>query len=226
MGRSKLERFEEIGTFENVFEYTDYQDEATPKPKGSWHAEVFGNEHPITLELACGKGEYALALAEKYPKRNIIGVDIKGARIWKGARRALQQGRENVRFLRIYIDHLAEYFVPEEVRDLWITFPDPFPKASDRDKRLTSPKFLRIYQQVLHPGGSVRLKTDSDTLFVYTRRVIDKTGCRVLDVVDDIYQERPDDPLLTQQTYFEKKHLSKGRTISYIHFSLPKNPIE
>lgn len=226
MGRNKLERFREIGTFGNVFECTDYQDPDADKPRGKWKAEVFGNEHLITLELACGKGEYALALGERYTEKNIIGVDIKGARIWKGARKALQEKRTNVHFLRTYIDHLDEYFAPREVDDIWITFPDPYPRGSDRDKRLTSPKFLSIYQNILHPDGSVRLKTDSDQLFAYTQKMVEKTGCTVLDCVDDVYAERSDDPLLTQKTYFEKKHLKKERTISYIEFTLPADPIE
>ncbi|SMO91203.1 tRNA (guanosine(46)-N7)-methyltransferase TrmB [Fodinibius sediminis] len=225
MGRNKLERFDEIGTFDNVSECTDYQDEEAVRPGGKWRSDVFENEHPIILELACGKGEYALALSEHYPDRNIIGVDIKGARIWKGARRALKNNRWNVHFLRIYIDHLDEYFAPGEVDDIWITFPDPYPRGSDRSKRLTSPKFLDIYQKVLGPEGSVRLKTDSEQLFDYTRRTIEKTGCTLLDLVDDIYRERPDDKLLTQKTYFEKKHLEKGRTISYLRFSLPEGKI-
>lgn len=225
MARNKLERFEDITAFENVLECTDFQGTEVSKPKGQWNTDVFEKEQPIILELACGKGEYSLALSEQYPGRNIVGVDIKGARIWKGARKALQGNRRNVRFLRIYIDHLDEYFAPGEVGDIWITFPDPYPRGSDRNKRLTSPKFLNIYRNVLQPEGSVRLKTDSDQLFSYTRRVIEKSGCRILEVVEDIYEERPEDPLLTRKTYFEKKHLIKGKTISYIRFMLPEGQI-
>ncbi|SHE95940.1 tRNA (guanine-N(7)-)-methyltransferase [Fodinibius roseus] len=225
MGRNKLERFEDITAFENVLEYTDFQESEAPMPKGRWNSEIFEKEQPIILELACGKGEYSLALSEQYPGNNIIGVDIKGARIWKGAREALQSNRENVRFLRIYIDHLDGYFAPGEVEDIWITFPDPYPRGSDRNKRLTSPKFLNIYQNILQPDGSVRLKTDSDQLFSYTRSVIEKTGCRILEMVENIYEERPGDPMLTQKTYFERKHLKKGKTISYLRFTLPGDPV-
>lgn len=225
MGRNKLERFADIERFENVFEYTDFQDTSSEKPKGRWKQEVFKNDNPITLELACGKGEYTLFLSKRYPEKNIVGVDIKGARIWKGARQALKEKRSNVHFLRSYIDHLHEYFSPDEVDDIWITFPDPYPKGSDRDKRLTSPKFLKIYQQFLHPGGSVRLKTDNEQLFDFTRRVLAKKDCKVKRVVKDIYHECPDDKLLTHKTYFEKKHLNKGRTISYLQFSLPESPL-
>lgn len=226
MGRSKLERFSDIERFENVFEYTDYQDSSSEKPKGRWKQEVFGNDNPITLELACGKGEYTLFLSKQFPEINVVGVDIKGARIWKGARQALKESHSNVHFLRVYIDHLHEYFGSDEVDDIWITFPDPYPKGSDRNKRLTSPKFLKIYQQFLRPGGSVRLKTDNDQLFGYTRRVLEKNNCEVMKVVEDIYHECPNDEVLIHKTYFERKHLKKGRTISYLQFSLPEHPLE
>ncbi|HLR31897.1 MAG TPA: tRNA (guanosine(46)-N7)-methyltransferase TrmB [Fodinibius sp.] len=221
MGKNKLERFREVKKFENVSELTDFQDSAAAKPKGRWHSDIFKNDHPITLELACGKGEYALELARRNPEHNIVGVDIKGARLWKGAGRAQKEGLANVHFLRIFIDHLDEYFAPGEVSDIWITFPDPYPRGSNRTKRLSSPQFLSIYQDILGPEGSIRLKTDSSSLFRYTQGVIDRTGCKLIDLVEDIYKERPEDPLLTHKTYFEKKHLKKGRTISYIRFKLP-----
>src|SRR5699024_2230713 len=221
MGKNKLERFREMKEFENVMELTDFQDSAVPKPKGRWHSDIFKNDHPITLELACGKGEYALELARRFPERNIVGVDIKGARLWKGAGQAQDEGLANVHFLRIFIDHLDEYFALGEVSEIWITFPDPYPRGSNRNKRLSSPKFLAIYQNILGPEASIRLKTDSSSLFRYTQGVIDQTGCELVDLVEDIYEERPEDLLLTHKTYFEKKHLKKGRTISYIRFKLP-----
>ncbi len=222
MGRGKLEKYKEVTEFSNTLEYTDFQDEESPKPKGHWHSEIFKNENPIILELACGKGTYTLELAQRYPDKNFVGVDIKGNRIWKGARQSLEEGLDNVRFLRIYIDHLDEYFAPEEVDDIWITFPDPYPRRSDRSKRLSSPKFLKIYQRVLKPEGLIHFKTDSDELFSFTKKMVRESECEVQDVVDEIYQERPNDELLTIQTHFEKKYLEKGRTISYIKFSLPE----
>lgn len=225
MGKNKLERFSEISDYREVLELTDFQDEEVEKPRGRWQPDIFKNRNPVVLELACGKGAYTLELARRYPGKNFVGVDIKGARIWKGARRARQEGLENVRFLRIYIDHLEEYFAAGEVDDIWITFPDPYPKGSDRDKRLTSPKFLSIYQKVLVPGGLVRLKTDSDKLFDFTRRVVQKTGCGVKEVVENVYRERPDDELLTIKTDYEKRHLENGRSISFISFELPREPI-
>lgn len=219
MGTNKLQRFEEIGKFQNVFELTDFQDESLKKPKGRWHEDIFENSNPIILELACGKGSYTLELARRHPHKNFVGIDIKGARIWKGAKRAIAEELDNLRFLRIYIDHLDEYFAPKEVSDIWITFPDPYLKSSDRSKRLTSPKFLEIYKKVLKSDGIIRLKTDSDDLFAYTRKVVDQK-CKVNEIVENIYEERPEDEVLTIKTDFEKKHLEAGKTIKYISFSL------
>lgn len=225
MGKNKLERFAEIGEFDHVLEFTDFQQNDREKPKGRWNSEVFPNDQPLILELACGKGEYTLELAARNPDKNFVGVDIKGARIWKGAKRTLNRGLENIRFLRIYIDHLDEYFAPGEVQHLWITFPDPYPKWSDRNKRLTAPKFLAIYQKVLAEDGLIHFKTDSDRLWEFTKETVEE-HCEVLDRVEDIYSERPDDPLLTIKTYYEKKHLENGKTIKYLKFRLPDEPIE
>lgn len=225
MGKNKLERFAEVAEFDHVLELTDFQDEDSSKPKGRWKQDVFDRDRPIVLELACGKGEYTLELAQRNPDKNYIGIDIKGARLWKGAKRTLKRDLDNIRFLRIYIDHLAEYFAPGEVQQMWITFPDPYPKWSDRNKRLTSPKFLAIYQNVLAPCGSIHFKTDSDDLWTFTNRVMDEQQCTVHERVEDVYSERPDDPLLTIKTYFEKKHLKKNKTIKYLHFSLPDKAI-
>jgi len=225
MGTNKLKRYKEISEFEHVLEYTDFQDDNSFKPKGRWRPDIFGNDNPIILELACGKGTYTLELAQKNPYKNLIGIDIKGARLWKGARKALDEGLGNARFLRMFIDHLYEYFAPEEVDDIWITFPEPYPNAGDRSKRLTSPKFLNIYQKVLKPEGKVRLKTDSDGLFDFTKEMISETGCEVFDIVESIYDERLDDELLTVKTDYEKRHLERGKNISFIKFGLPSDPI-
>ncbi|MEX2585498.1 MAG: tRNA (guanosine(46)-N7)-methyltransferase TrmB, partial [Balneolaceae bacterium] len=172
----------------------------------------------ITLELACGRGDLAIALAKRYPDRNFIGVDIKGARLWNGARRVLDEGLENVQFLRIYIEHLADYFASEEVAEIWITFPDPFLKSRDARKRLTSPRFLSLYRRVLKPGGIVHLKTDSRELFEYTLSIFEEEPVSICRVVRDIYREAPGDPFLALQTTYEKRHLEDGRVIRYLTF--------
>lgn len=216
--KNKLRRFEDIARFQNVFEYTDFEDE--PTPKGKWHDEIFENENPIVLELACGKAEYTIYLAENNTDRNYIGIDLKGNRIWKGAKYALNQGMKHVRFLRMLIDHLKDYFEPGEVDEIWITFPDPHPRGSRARQRLTSPKFLEIYRNVLKPGGLIHLKTDSDLLYNFTLEIIDEENCKIIKKVDDIYKEEPNNEVLTHKTFYEKKHLEAGKTIHYVRFTL------
>ena len=179
MSKGKLERFAELKTFNNVFEYPDYPEDKPFFLKGKWSSGYFKNDNPITLELACGKGEYTIALAKKYPDRNFIGIDIKGARIWKGAKMALGEGLANVAFLRIFIDWLHNYFDKEEIDQIWITFPDPYPKKSKKNKRLTSSKFLNLYRNILKKGGQIHLKTDSDLLYQFSLEMIkaEKCGC-------------------------------------------------
>lgn len=219
MAKTKLQRFEDIDQFENVLELTDFQD-ARSKPKGVWKEEIFGNENPITLELACGKGDYTVGLARKYPSRNYVGIDIKGSRLWKGARKAKEEELSNARFLRIYIDHLDEYFDEGEVEEIWITFPDPYLRGGNRSKRLTSDKFLAIYRNILQKSGPIHLKTDSEDLFKFSKYSVEKNGGRIQDEVEDIYSDCPDDDILTLKTDFERKHLKKGKIIKYLQFSL------
>ena len=218
MGKDKLRRFDEVDKFENVFEFTDFSEK--PKPKGKWHKDIFKNDNPIILELACGKGEYTLNLARQFPVKNFIGIDIKGARIWRGAKTALQEQLDNVRFIRMYIDHLDEYFENDEIDEIWITFPDPYPRKSKRSKRLTSPKFQNIYHSLLKKDGVIHLKTDSDFLYNYTLKTISEEGCRLFENIDDVYKEKPNDPLLTIKTFYEQMHLKKGKTIHYLSFRL------
>lgn len=218
MAKNKLQKFADVDRFTNVFEYTDFKDQ--PKPKGIWHDRIFENENPITLELACGKGEYTVNLARKFPGRNFVGIDKKGWRIWTGAKTALEEPLVNVHFMRIFIDHLEEYFEPGEVDEIWITFPDPYLEKSNIKKRLTSPKFLEIYRKVMKPGGIVHLKTDSDKLYAFTQEVIEEQNLAIVDRVDDLYAERPDDSLLSIKTYYEKMHLEAGKTIHYIAFQI------
>ncbi|HMB97201.1 MAG TPA: tRNA (guanosine(46)-N7)-methyltransferase TrmB [Balneolaceae bacterium] len=221
MGKNKQQRYREVEEFPNVFLYTDYT-EGSEKPRGKWHSDIFKNVNPIIAELACGKGDYTLQLSDKYPDKNYIGIDIKGDRIWKGAKKALKDGRDNVRFLRIYIDHLDEYFEFGEISEIWITFPDPYPKKGDISKRLTSPKFLNIYSRVLKPGGLIHLKTDSDLLFEFTMETIRNNKCEFVNASNDIYNEKSVDNDLMIKTYYEKKHLENRKTIKYVAFRLPE----
>ena len=213
MGQKKLVRFAEIETFPNVLQYPEGM-------AGEWHT-FFKNNHPITLELACGKGEYAVGLGQLYPQRNFIGIDLKGNRIWVGAKKALQGGLSNVAFLRIQIDRITEFFGDGEVEELWITFPDPQLRVSRDKKRLTHPKFLRLYQQILKPGGKVNLKTDSPNLYAFTKKVIALYGCTLHEDSDNVYAEEQIKPELQIKTHYESLDIAGSNRIHYLSFSLP-----
>jgi tRNA (guanine-N7-)-methyltransferase len=215
MGQKKLVRFAAIKNFANVLEYPEDM-------RGKWHTR-FGNENPITLELACGKGEYSVGLGREHKERNFIGVDIKGNRIYIGAKKALAEGLSNVAFLRAQIQQLPEYFAQNEVNEIWIIFPDPF--LNKAKNRLTHPRFLREYQQVLKPGARIHLKTDSEELYRFTQEVVQEQGCTVHTDIADIYGKGLATGPLAIQTFYESIHLAEGRTIYYISFSLPDKPI-
>ena len=210
MPRKKLKRFAEISRFENVLE-------DPPDIKGRCR-EYFGNDNSITLELACGKGEYTLGLARRFPDRNFIGVDRKGERIWKGARIALEQNLKNVIFLRTDIERIADLFGEKEISEIWITFPDPFPGQGKASKRLTSPAFLNIYRDILKMNGAIHLKTDDDDLFDYTLRILKAEDCTVHNITRDLYKQPISNELLTLKTTYEKKHIEAGKTIKYLCF--------
>ncbi|MEO8405017.1 MAG: tRNA (guanosine(46)-N7)-methyltransferase TrmB [Chitinophagaceae bacterium] len=213
MGQKKLERFAELKTFSNVLQFPE-------GIAGKWN-DFFQNQHPITLELACGKGEYAVGLGQLYPERNFIGIDLKGNRIWVGARKAMQQGLKNVGFLRIQIDQITEYFSGKEVESIWITFPDPQLRMSKAKKRLTHPKFLRLYQQILTPGGRINLKTDSPDLYQFTKLVIDLYGCNVHTDIDNVFSQQEVSPELAIKTHYESLDIAGSNRIHYLSFSLP-----
>jgi tRNA (guanine-N7-)-methyltransferase len=213
MGQKKLVRFEELKTFPNVLQFP-------PGMHGQWH-NFFKNQQPITLELACGKGEYALGLAQLYPQQNFIGIDLKGNRIWVGAKKALQQNLGNVAFLRIQIDQITDYFGPGEVDAIWITFPDPQLRVSKAKKRLTHPKFLRLYQQFLKPGGKINLKTDSPDLYAFTKMVIDLYGCELYTDLPDVFNGDDIIPELRIKTHYEGLDIAGSNRIHYLCFSLP-----
>ena len=215
MGQKKLKRFAEIGTFKNVLEHPQNM-------KGQWAAH-FGNSHPITLELACGKGEYAVGLGRLYPSRNFIGVDLKGNRIWVGAKLALETNLHNVSFLRAQIDQLADYFATDEVSEIWITFPDPQLRFSRAKKRLTHPKFLRVYQKILQRGGLIHLKTDSPDLYQFTKKVIELYGLHVRTDYDDVYSITNVTEELRIKTHYENLDIALSNRVHYLCFSLPEN---
>ena len=229
MGRkNKLQKFLELSTFSNVYENFDPRAPGlitaggvTVDLKGKWSQSHFGNDRPITLELACGRGEYTLGLGRMYPERNFIGVDIKGARIWKGARIALEEQLTNVAFLRTRIEQIGLFFDPGEISEIWITFPDPFPETGKINRRLTSPRFLESFRKILQPGGLMHLKTDSDLLYEFTLETLSGMPDTALAYSDDdIYAKPLPLPELDLKTYYEKMHLAEGRTIKYVRWRL------
>lgn len=217
MGQQKLVRFEAIKNFENVFQFPENQ-------AGNWRL-FFKNEHPITVELACGKGDYAVAMARLFPERNFVGVDIKGNRMYVGAKAAIKDEISNVAFLRTQILDLEKYFVKEEIKEIWITFPDPFLRASKTSKRLTSPRFLSIYQRLLPKGAVINLKTDSQELFDFTLETIAEQGCIITNLIENVYANGHPEGLLGIQTFYEKMHLEDNRIIKFVSFQLPDHPI-
>lgn len=217
MPKIKQARMDALKNMDNVFLWTDFNSE-NPFPKGTWNSEIFKNENPIVLELACGKGEYSLGLGQLHPDKNYVGFDLKGNRLWVGANKAQELGLSNVRFFRAFIDHLDQFFEKKELSEIWIIFPDPQLKK-DR-KKLTSPKFLDLYRPLLRSGATINLKTDSPELYEFTLDVINEMGLKLHRNVANVYQECPDDPELSIRTYYEGLHLKKGRVIRFVSFSL------
>lgn len=226
--RNKLLKFAEVLSFPNVYENFDASapgltghDGEQVDLQGKWAAMHFQNAQPITLELACGKGEYTLGLAGHFPGRNFIGVDIKGARIWRGAKSALEQQLSNVAFLRTRIEQITLFFEKDEVDEIWITFPDPFLKKGKSNRRLTSSNFLKRYHKILKDGGIVHLKTDDQTLYDFTLEVLSQQkNYQLLYHDDDIYAKPLPMPELEFKTFYEKKHLAVGKSIKYVRFQL------
>ncbi|RQP11162.1 MAG: tRNA (guanosine(46)-N7)-methyltransferase TrmB [Parapedobacter sp.] len=214
MGKDKLRKFAEIGTFANVLQL-----DAGKAMRGQWASGHFGNKQPIVLELACGKGEYTVNLAKLFPERNFIGIDYKGNRIWRGAKTALEEHISNVAFLRIQIETILDYFAEEEVSEIWITFPDPQPQKSREKKRLTNPTFLAKYRQILIPAGIMHLKTDNDGLFAYTQEKLAELGLNIQVQTADLYRSEFVDEVLSIKTYYEKKYLETAKNINYIKWS-------
>lgn len=211
MGKDKLKRFAELETFTNVFQLN-------PVHNGNWNKNYFKNNQPIVLELGCGRGEYTVSLAKYFPEKNFIGIDIKGARIWRGAKTGMEEHISNMAFLRIEIEQLEEHFGAQEVDEIWITFPDPQPQISRERKRLTYDRFLTMYKKVLSPNGIVHLKTDNDGLYEYTLEKIKELNLNLIKNTADLYKEEWLDEVLSIQTTYEKIYRDKGKNINYIQF--------
>jgi tRNA (guanine-N7-)-methyltransferase len=214
VGKDKLRKYKEINTLTNVYEL-----EEGLELKGLWAEKHFGNTNPVVLELACGKGEYSVNLARLFPERNYIGIDYKGNRLWRGARTGIDEGIANVAFLRIQIEKLLEFFGPNEIDEIWITFPDPQPQDSREKKRLTFPGFLNKYKQILKPGGKINLKTDNDGLYLYTVETVKELGLICHKSTDHLYQSEFADEVLRIQTHYERIYLKHDKNINYIQFS-------
>lgn len=212
MPKKKLARFAELDTFSNTLQYPQ-------EIQGTWHSKVFGNTQPIVLELGCGKGEYTIGQALRFPEKNFIGVDIKGNRIWRGAKTALENGLTNVRFLRTQIEMIPAYFAPGEVQEIWITFPDPQPNKPKTKKRLTSHQFIERYRQILAPNGIMHLKTDNRMLYEFTLEVIAEKKLQLLAHTDDLDHSPLLDDVLSIRTYYEMLFRGKGMPIHYVRFS-------
>jgi len=214
VGKDKLRKFAEINTFPNV-----YQLEEGKALKGYWAKNHFKNDNPVILELACGKGEYSVGLAKLFPEKNFIGIDLKGNRIWRGARTGVDEGISNLAFLRIQIEDLLDYFGEKEIDEIWITFADPQPQISREKKRLTSPNFLAKYKVLLADEGKINLKTDNDGLYGYTKEKVAELNLVTHKDTDHLYQSDLADEVLSIKTHYERIYLKKDKNINYIQFS-------
>jgi tRNA (guanine-N7-)-methyltransferase len=213
MPRNKLKKYAELDTFENVFKYPD-------SLAGNWHKNYFKNDNPITLELGCGTGQMSLALARLFPERNYIGIDNKGARLWVGARTALDESLTNTAFIYTHIEAITRFFAPGEVDSIWITFPDPYPKPSKSNKRLTSPEFLSLYRQVASPHCIINFKTDDEALFAFTLRTAREQNLKIHALNRDIHSGNDLPDTVKIKTVYENRHLDEGKTIKFASYNL------
>ena len=219
MGKGKLAKFADLATYPHVFEYPySVVDDVPFELKGKWGESFFKNDHPIVLELGCGRGEYTVGLGRLFPEKNFIGVDIKGARMWTGATESLREGMKNVAFLRTNIEIIDRFFGENEVSEIWLTFSDPQMKKPT--KRLTSTWFLERYRKFMKDGGLVHLKSDSLFLYTYTKCLIECNALPVLAMTDDLYHSGQADEILGIRTYYEQQWLDRGLNIKYIKFAL------
>jgi len=223
VGKNKLARWTEFGSYDNVIQPLIRDVAGKDHPiKGRWNSELFKNNNPIVLELGCGKGEYSVGLAENFPDKNFIGIDIKGARMWRGAKTANEKNLPNVAFLRMRIEFINSFFSRDEVDEIWITFPDPHPGARNSNKRLTSPWFLNTYRLFLKDKGLIHLKTDNKELYEFTMRTLAYNNLQTIFSTNDLYSEQSDN-ILSIKTHYEKIYLTSGIRITYLSFRLEKN---
>ena len=213
MAKKKLQRFTDLKTFANVLEYPN-------EMQGKWNS-FFKNENPLILELACGRGEYTVGMAKIFPHQNFIGVDVKGNRMYIGAKKCLTENIHNAAFLRTQIEKLSDYFIPGEVNEIWITFPDPQLRVSKAKRRLTHPRFLRLYQQTIKPTGIIHLKTDSPDLYNFTKKVIELYGLTIVEDCNDVYKQPYIKEELKIKTHYESLDIAQSNKIHYLKFTLP-----
>lgn len=228
MGKNKVARWSELGTFDKVIQpkIGDVSNK-DHHVKGRWNNDLFKNENPVILELGCGKGEYTVGLATRFPCNNYVGIDIKGARMWRGAKTANDLKLNNVAFIRTRIEFINSFFFQDEVDGIWITFPDPHPGGRNSDKRLTSPKFLNIYRLFMKNKGLVHLKTDNTEMYDYTKKVVEHNNLEMVFATNDLYSENADvdafsHDILSIRTHYEKIFLEDGLKIGYLSFRLDK----
>ena len=220
--KNKLKRFSENGTFANVFQPTREEVVGNEFPlRGKWNSEFFKNDNPIVLELGCGKGEYSVGLAERFPNKNFIGIDIKGARFWRGAKTAVESGMNNVAFVRTQIELINHIFTENEVSEIWITFPDPQIKYKRTKHRMTNSEFLNNYKKILKPNGLMHLKTDSEFMHGYTLGLLHGEGHEVIYANHNIYKNEGAPAEVTGiQTFYESQYLEVNKPITYIQFRI------
>lgn len=221
MGKNKLSKFADMNSYPHVFQYPfALLKEKGFEMKGRWNELFFENKNPIVLELGCGKGEYTVGLAKLYPEKNFIGIDIKGSRMWSGAKESIDENLTNVAFLRTHIELLDNFFGENEISEIWITFPDP--QMNKVNKRMTSTRFMKMYRQILVQNGIIHLKSDSNFMFTYTSALIEVNDLPILFKTDDLYNSDLVDKVLNIRTYYEQQWLSRGLSIKYLKFGCPE----
>lgn len=224
MGKNKLQKFADMASYPHVFEYPySVADNVPFEMRGKWNKEFFKNDHPIVLELGCGRGEYTVGLGKMFPNKNFIAVDIKGARMWSGATESQEAGMTNVAFLRTNIEIIDRFFEANEVSEIWLTFSDPQMKKAT--KRLTSTYFMERYRRFLVPDGIIHLKTDSNFMYTYTKYMIEENNLPIEFITEDLYHSGLVDDILNIKTYYEQQWLDRGLNIKYIKFLLPQHTL-